>query len=171
MINILLLKNEITLPVDNFAARRAQTSLVNKVDIADFVKETDFDNKLKNINIKVTSNKTKHKILERGYGFSLGRMHFTGDDGCQRFLVIVPMLFSLTHQIEPFDTRLELNMSNLTTGGVILKSDNFVFAQKFVFHFIVTLFEIDTYLMNLITDHIILPIFFHKNIAYLVHSN
>ena len=98
-------------------------------------------------------------------------MHFTGDDGCQRFLVIVPMLFSLTHQIEPFDTRLELNMSNLTTGGVILKSDNFVFVQKFVFHFIVTLFQIDTYLMNLITDHIILPIFFLKNIVYLVHSN
>ena len=41
---------------DNFAARSAQAKLTTKADIADFVKEMDFDNKLKNINKKVTSN-------------------------------------------------------------------------------------------------------------------
>ena len=48
---------------DNFAARLAQAKLATKDDIADFVKQTDFDNKLKNINKKVTSNKTKHVLV------------------------------------------------------------------------------------------------------------
>ena len=38
------------LTADNFATRLAQVKLTTKADIADFVKETDFDNKLKNIN-------------------------------------------------------------------------------------------------------------------------
>ena len=46
---------------DNFAARLAQAK--TKDDIADFVKQTDFDNKLKSINKKVTSNKTKHVLV------------------------------------------------------------------------------------------------------------
>ena len=45
---------------DNFVVRLAQTKLATKDDIADFVKETDFYNKLKNLNKKVTSKKTKH---------------------------------------------------------------------------------------------------------------
>ena len=50
---------------DNFAAILAQAKLVTNNDIADFVKETDFDKKLKNINKKVTSNnKTKHVLVE-----------------------------------------------------------------------------------------------------------
>ena len=55
-----------------------------------------FDDKLKNLNKKVTLNKTKHvgsekilgdltnkvaQILEKGYDFLLGRMYFTGDNG------------------------------------------------------------------------------------------
>ena len=51
---------------------------------------------MKNLNKKVTSNKTKHvgsekiladltnkvaQILEKGYDFLLGRMYFTGDNG------------------------------------------------------------------------------------------
>ena len=44
---------------DNFAARLAQAKLVTKADNSQFVKETDFDNKLKNINKKFTSSKTK----------------------------------------------------------------------------------------------------------------
>ena len=39
-------------------------SLATKDDIADFVKETDFYNKLKNLNKKVTSKKTKHLPVE-----------------------------------------------------------------------------------------------------------
>ena len=49
--------------VDTLAARLAQASLATKADIGDFVKETDFDNKLDNLNKKVTSNKTKHYLI------------------------------------------------------------------------------------------------------------
>ena len=47
----------------NFTVRFAQAKLAAKDDIADFVKEKDFDNKLKSINKKVTSNKTKHVLV------------------------------------------------------------------------------------------------------------
>ena len=49
---------------ENFAARLSQVKLALTDDIADLVKETDFDNKLKQINKKVTSNKTKHVLVE-----------------------------------------------------------------------------------------------------------
>ena len=49
----------------NFIARLAQTNLARKSDIANFVKRTDFDGKLKQKrNKKVTSNKTKHDFLK-----------------------------------------------------------------------------------------------------------
>ena len=48
------------LMADNSPARLAQTKLATKTDMDDFVKETDSDNKLKNINKKVTSDKTKY---------------------------------------------------------------------------------------------------------------
>ena len=54
----------IKLTAENFAARLAQADLASKSDIADFVKKTDFDDKLWNLNKKVTSNKTKHLLLE-----------------------------------------------------------------------------------------------------------
>ena len=54
----------IKLTTENFAARLAQADLASKSDIADFVKKTDFDDKLWNLNKKVTSNKTKHLLLE-----------------------------------------------------------------------------------------------------------
>ena len=41
-----------------------QANLANKNDIANFVNKTDFDNKLKNWNKKVTRNKTKHLLNE-----------------------------------------------------------------------------------------------------------
>ena len=44
----------------NFTARLAQAKLKTKADIADFVKKTDFYDKLKNTKIKVTSNRTRH---------------------------------------------------------------------------------------------------------------
>ena len=50
---------------DNFAARLAQTKLATKDDIADFIKETDFDQKIKNLNKEVTSNKTKYVRVEK----------------------------------------------------------------------------------------------------------
>ena len=49
---------------DYFTARLAQANLASKKDIANFVKKTDFDDKLKNLNKKVTSNKKKHLLVE-----------------------------------------------------------------------------------------------------------
>ena len=44
---------------NKLAARLAQAKLETKVDIADLVKKTDFDDKLKNLNKKATSKKQK----------------------------------------------------------------------------------------------------------------
>ena len=44
---------------DNFVNRLAQAKLPTEDDITDFVKEADFDSKLKDSKKKVTSNKTK----------------------------------------------------------------------------------------------------------------
>ena len=45
---------------EKFAARLAQANLPSKNNIANFVKKTEFDDKLKNLNKTITSNKTKH---------------------------------------------------------------------------------------------------------------
>ena len=47
---------------ENFASRLAQANLASKNDIANFVKTTDFDDKLKNLHKKVTSYKTKQNM-------------------------------------------------------------------------------------------------------------
>ena len=88
------------LTVVNFAGRIKQAKLATKSDIADFVKKTDFNDKLKCFNKKVTLNKTRHVEAEKklndlreivaqtsrkGFEFSLGKMYFTGDDGYQNF--------------------------------------------------------------------------------------
>ena len=49
--------------VHNFAVRSTQGKLVNENDLADFVKEKDFDKK--SFNKKITSNKTKYVEVER----------------------------------------------------------------------------------------------------------
>ena len=89
------------LTAENFTAWLTQANLVNK---------TDFDNnKLININKKITSNKTKYVEAEKnswynkqscanirtGIWFLLGRMYFTGNDGYQNFQVFASMLISL----------------------------------------------------------------------------
>ena len=48
------------LTAENFAPRLAEANLTTISDIANFVNKTDFDEKLNNLNKKVTSNKTKH---------------------------------------------------------------------------------------------------------------
>ena len=58
MINILLLHNLISLTAESFAARLAQGNLVTN---------TDFDDKLKNLNKKINSNKTKHLMVENEF--------------------------------------------------------------------------------------------------------
>ena len=52
------------LTAEDFAARLEQANLASKSDIANFVKETDFDDKLKYVNKKVISSKTKHLKLK-----------------------------------------------------------------------------------------------------------
>ena len=49
---------------ENFAARLAQANLASKTDITDFIQKRDFDGKLKKLNKKVSSNKTKHVLVE-----------------------------------------------------------------------------------------------------------
>ena len=62
MKNALLLRNLIT--SEKLAARLAQVNLASKNDIAAFVKKINFDDKIKNLNKKVTSNKLKHLLVE-----------------------------------------------------------------------------------------------------------
>ena len=53
------------LTAENFATTLVQANLANKNDIAAFVKKTDFHDKLKTLNKKVTSSKTKHLRVEK----------------------------------------------------------------------------------------------------------
>ena len=52
------------LTAENLAARLAQGNLATESDIGNFVKRTDFDEKPKNLNKKLTSNKTKHLLVQ-----------------------------------------------------------------------------------------------------------
>ena len=54
--------NKIT--AESFTARLAQVNLASKNDIANFLKKTDFYDKLKTLNKKFTSNETKHVFDE-----------------------------------------------------------------------------------------------------------
>ena len=53
------------LTAENLPARLKQANLATKADIHDFVKKTIFDNKLKNLNKNVTSNKSKQVLVEK----------------------------------------------------------------------------------------------------------
>ena len=64
MINILLTQEFNKLMTDSFAARLKQANLATNADIDDSIEKTDFDDKLKNLSKKVTSNKTKHVEVE-----------------------------------------------------------------------------------------------------------
>ena len=57
--------NKIT--AEKVTTRLKQANLATKGDIVDFVKKTCFDNKLKNLNKKVTSNKLKHLPVENEF--------------------------------------------------------------------------------------------------------
>ena len=59
------MKLEKKLIAESFAAKLAQVNLARKNLIAVLVKMTNFDNKVKKLNKKVTSNKTKHVEVEQ----------------------------------------------------------------------------------------------------------
>ena len=73
------------LTTENFKARLAQANLVTK---------TDFDTKLQDINKRITSNKTKHLLIENelkklkpfDLSYFKGKSHFE-KDGTQNYLV------------------------------------------------------------------------------------
>ena len=79
--------NKLTAEV--FDARLAQANLVAK---------TDYDTKLKSVNRKITSNKTKHLLVENEFKklktfysiYFRGKSHFE-EDGTQKYLVFQPM--------------------------------------------------------------------------------
>ena len=50
--------------LENLIARLKQENLAGKNDIANFVNKTGFIDKLKNLNKKITSNRTKNVIVE-----------------------------------------------------------------------------------------------------------
>ena len=52
------------LTAENFATRLAQANLASKNDISALVKKKCFNDKLKNLNKNVTSNKTKHVLVK-----------------------------------------------------------------------------------------------------------
>ena len=52
---------------ETFAARLVQANLTSKNDIAALVKKTDVDDKLKNLNKEVTSNKSKNILFENEF--------------------------------------------------------------------------------------------------------
>ena len=65
IVNVSLLQNLFNkLTTDSFAERLAQANVANKNDIGNFVKKKDFREKLKTLNKKTTSNKTKHLLIE-----------------------------------------------------------------------------------------------------------
>ena len=50
--------------LENLIARLKQENLAGKNDIANFVNKTGFNDKLKNLNKKITSNRTENVIVE-----------------------------------------------------------------------------------------------------------
>ena len=74
----------------NFSARLAQANLITK---------TDFDAKLSSLNRKITSNKTKHLIIENelkklktfDLSYFIGKSHFDENDA-QNYLLFQPIL-------------------------------------------------------------------------------
>ena len=84
---------------ENFAARLPEANRSTKSDIANFVEKTNFDDKLKNLTKKVTSNKAKHllvnnelKILQTSdSSFFIGQNYFN-NDGLQFFVIFQPTI-------------------------------------------------------------------------------
>ena len=92
MINILLLQNKLTL--ENCVARLKQVNLVNK---------TDFDDKLKILNRKITWNKTKYVLVKNEFkkfetfdsSLFIGQSYFN-NDGVQLYLIFQPIYKTIT---------------------------------------------------------------------------
>ena len=80
---------------ENFTARLKQANLESKTDIANFVKKTYFDVKLKTLN--EISKKVK-LLSSKRHSFLLGRMYFTSDDGFQNIFVYQPTFNTIKYK-------------------------------------------------------------------------
>ena len=82
----------------NFAARIKQANLASKNGIANFVKKTYFDEKIKKLNEKINSNKKKHVLVENELkklqtldsSLFIGKSYFN-NDGAQNNLIFQPL--------------------------------------------------------------------------------
>ena len=142
---------------ENFASRVAQGNLASKNDIDSFVKKKDFDDKLKKVNKKVISNKTKHieaekkitdltnkvvQISDKGYYFFA--RHFTGNDnsfsshtdnGKNNFLVWVERLTQdVNDSIDAAERKFSINFSKVNKTFCLSfhysGDENYLFANK-----------------------------------------
>ena len=88
---------------ETFAALLSQRNLASKSDVANFVKKTDFDDKLNNLNNKITSNKTKYVLVEKEFkklqtfdsSLFIGQTYFN-NDGSQNYLIFQPIYKTIT---------------------------------------------------------------------------
>ena len=72
---------------DNFAARLAQAKSATKDDIADFVKKTDFNNKIKRLMKKVTLNEIKNILFRNELDELLGKVDLVSTKGLTKDLI------------------------------------------------------------------------------------
>ena len=70
---------------ENFAATLAEANLARKNDF--IKKKTDFDDKLKNLNKNVTSNKTKDVLIENGLNELLEKVKAISTKGLTKDLI------------------------------------------------------------------------------------
>ena len=79
-----------------------QANLASKNDIANFVEKTDFDFKLKDLNKKITLNKTKHLLVKNelkklqtfGSNLFISQSYFN-NDGVELYLILQPLYYIL----------------------------------------------------------------------------
>ena len=73
--------------------------MINILLIQSLVKKTDFDDKLSNLNRKITANKSKHLLVENEQNklktfdssYFIGKSHFE-EDGVQNYLLFQPII-------------------------------------------------------------------------------
>ena len=111
MIYILIFQN---LKLRNFAARLAEANLATKRDITNFANKTDFDEKLNNIDKKVTWNKTKDLLVKNKFkklqrfdsSLFIGK-NYSNNDGPQLFLIFqsISIFPGLQHTISEWESK------------------------------------------------------------------
>ena len=111
------------LTAENFAARLTQANLPSKNGITNFVKKTDFDDKLKNLNKKITSNKRKHVLVENEFkklqtfdsSLFIGQSYFN-NDGAQFYLIFQLIYKTITTFSDLKHIILEWESKGLSNG-------------------------------------------------------